>query len=80
MRRWGRGAWKCWIRMGHALTVAPTATGPGAETWETLAVVVVVGGRLDSSWGSRLLPQEAPHLSPGDPLASCLPILLRVQL
>lgn len=53
---------------------------PGAETWEMLAVVVVVGGRLDSSWGSRLLPQEAPHLSPGDPLASCLPILLRVQL
>lgn len=68
------GAWESWIRMVHALTAAPTAPAR-AETQERLAVEesgLIVG--------QQALAWEAPHLSPGDPLASCLPVLLRVRL
>lgn len=46
-----------------------------AEAWERLAVE-------ESGFiaGQQALAWEAPHLSPGDPLASCLPVLLRVRL
>ena len=62
MRRWG--TWKRWIRMVHALTAAPTAPAR-AEAWERLAVE-------ESGFivGQQALAWEAPHLSPGDPLAS----------
>ena len=72
VRRWG--TWKRWIRMVHALTAAPTAPAR-AEAWERLAVE-------ESGFivGQQALAWEAPHLSPGDPLASCLPVLLRVRL
>ena len=72
MRRWGGGAWKSWIRMAHALTATPTAP-TRAEDWERLTVE-------ESGFivGHQALAWEAPHLSPGDPLASCLPVLLRV--
>ena len=70
----GGEAWESWIRMVHALTAAPTAPAR-VETRERLAVEEsgLIVGQQAPAW-------EAPHLSPGDPLASCLAVLLRVRL
>lgn len=44
-----------------------------AEAWERLTVE-------ESGFivGHQALAWEVPHFSPGEPLASCLPVLLRV--